>query len=690
MVSTPSSAESHADEQRTAPGVSRWTVALCALFGLLAGLLFFGLRSPVYEAEALVAVSNPVGALSDEVAMMNSPRVVDAATSILGFAPDFAVTANDVAGLLTVRAQADDAQRAAETANTVATVYTQAQLGAAANVAQPATAPTSRSGLGPLEFAAIGTALGALAGMVLSPMQRLASERSTSTAQYTASEPLAAPRGVTVPQSPLAAGPAPPPANEAGLLAPSMVADAASPTVSATHPAPASPHALAQGDSDPHETDAPIESAQPDPIARSDVTTDNVPATDITTNTDPEPVSGATENSTETRRMNNTPSFFTDAATSAPKNELDELDRRAIRSQHEAARYELVLQHEQAMARLVAAHERDTKELRSEVAQLTKRVRVQDARLRNRSGSHQARAGDLEAQVVALESELSELRQLLESERIAHAKQLNEERSAADRALDSARLQYREELAKHTHNQRQALGTYRSDLDAELSESRERHASALEKQHAEYEHQLESQRAKLDAMLAAAQQRYEREIENLRAHHRREFERQADQYKDTIGSLRAASSQHDNQVRELEQQVRSLQTEVSTNHKQAQHLATEHAAAQQRAAEELAQLQEELDGERQRNAALRADVLRRGAEAHQEIDRAVEERTAQLAELEASVTRQREYADTRVREISAAAEEQARESATREAGLNATISRLKREVAELKDGRPST
>ena len=92
----------------------------------------------------------------------------------------------------------------------------------------------------------------------------------------------------------------------------------------------------------------------------------------------------------------------------------------------------------------------------------------------------------------------------------------------------------------------------------------------------------------------------------------------------------------------------------------------------------------ELEGERERNAALRADVLRRSADAHQAIDKAVEERTAQLTELEASVARQRQYADSRVREVSAAAEEQSRQAASREASLTATISRLKRELEEAK------
>ena len=56
----------------------------------------------------------------------------------------------------------------------------------------------------------------------------------------------------------------------------------------------------------------------------------------------------------------------------------------------------------------------------------------------------------------------------------------------------------------------------------------------------------------------------------------------------------------------------------------------------------------------------------------------------ELADLEATVARQREYAESRVREASSAAEENTRKAAVREAELTAAISRLKRQLAEAK------
>ncbi len=606
-------------------GASPWTVAICALIGLGLALTFFALRGPTYEAEALVAVSNPVGPLSDEVAVATSPLVLDAAAAALGFAPDVAVTSTEVAGLLTVTASDDDAQRAADAANAVAETYVQAQLGAAANVAQTAQAPSSTSGLGAPVFAAIGTGLGALVGAALSYVQ---SARRSET-----------PRRLT-----------------------------ASPRTSEPRP-PTSDH-------------QPALNPQPEPTAFRD----------------PQPASPSP--SAAVNAMNTGPSSFSDAASPAGDptpptwlnnpiqeelTELDALDRRSMQKQLETARYEIVLAHAEELAKQAADHERRTADLRAEVSNLNKQVRMQAVRLKNRSGADQTRAGDLEAQVDALEVELAALRQTLESERIAHTKRLTDERGAADRALDNARRQFREELAKHVHGHRAALAEQRVDLDNELAQARASHAAALEADHHDYERQLETERQRAEAKQAVADERHERDLDSLRATHKQALDRQAAQHKATIAALRDAGESSETHLRDVEKENRLLRVEVTSLQKQARHTEKDNEAHIQRLTEEVSLMKGELDAERQRNAALRADVLRRSAESHQAIDRAVEERTAQLAELEASVTRQRQYADTRVREISAAAEEQARQAATREASLTASISRLKRELEELKN-----
>ena len=233
------------------------------------------------------------------------------------------------------------------------------------------------------------------------------------------------------------------------------------------------------------------------------------------------------------------------------------------------------------------------------------------------------------------------------------------------------------------------MAEHRADLDRELADARAEHAKALEAQHVEYETQLDKERERAESFQEAANERHSRELAHVRAETTERFDKQAAQHKETIAELRSSGQTNDTQLRELQKENRLLRNEISAQQKNFRQSEAEKQSTVQRLSDELAILRSELDGERERNVALRADVLRRSAEAHQAIDQAVEERTAQLAELEASVTRQREYADSRVREMSSAAEQQARDSATREANLTATISRLKRELEQAKAGQTS-
>lgn len=375
--------------------------------------------------------------------------------------------------------------------------------------------------------------------------------------------------------------------------------------------------------------------------------------------------------------------FFGDDLGPASFAELSELDRRAMRSQYDTLKYELELKHQEELAQADVERERQTAELRSEITDLNKQLRVQGARLQSRTGRNQNRVGDLEAQVDALEIELAGLRQQLETERIAHTKRLTEERGTADRALDNARREYRDELAKHLHTHRATLATHRAELDQTLADDRAKHAADLKSAHDDYEKTHEIERKRAEAQHVSNNQRHQRELAALTESTKQELDRQIAQHKETIASLRDRSDNNDDQLRELEKENRLIRAELSTQQKQARHNDGEHQTAVQRLNDEISVMRGELEGERERNAALRADVLRRSAEAHQVIDRAVAERTAQLTELESSVARQREYADARVREISASAEEQARQATMREANLTASISRLKREVEEL-------
>jgi len=639
--------QAFADES-TAAGTSRWTVAIFALIGLGVGLIVFALRTPTYQAETLVAVSNPIGSITDEVNIVLGETVMSAASSSLGFTPELQVTAAEVANLITIRASARNPQQAADAANIVAGTYVQSQQGAAAQIAQDAVAPDSASGLGPLVFAAVGTLLGALLGVFISYLKMVRLPARTKQPEQH--------RATALPDSSVAA----PPSfiSDSRPLGPVEIMDT-KPTDSkqASTFAHASPF-----------SDAAVEPASDG--GQSQGSGQKIETGAWLTESEP------------------TPTASVDSRAYIDLKELEHLDRRAVQSQFETAHYELVLAHEEETAHLRAEHERQLAKLRAEVGDLNKRVRMQAVRLKGRAGTDQTRVGDLEAQLDALEAELAESRQTLETERIANTKRLTDDRGIADRSLDNARRQYREELAKHVHTHRQTLAAHRAELDRELAHDRAAHASALEAQHTEYEHQLAAERHRGETKLNAATERHAQELADLNAATQQELERQAIQHKETIESLRGSTESTDVELRELGKENRSLRVEITSLRKQARLDIADHGSIVQRLNDELTILRNELEGERERNTALRADVLRRSSDTHQAIDRAVEERTAQLAELEASVARQREYADTRVREMSAAAEDQSRQSAVREANLAAEVSRLKRELEAISPGKP--
>jgi len=752
------------------------------------GLIAYTFLAPVYEAEAVVSVSNLVGPIDDEVDAAVGSTVVNAAASALGFEPDVSATAGETQDSLTVAAKADDPQQAADAANMVAVAYTQARQGVSATVTQQATVPTARTGFGPIPFAAGGALLGALAGGVISHMQMAKVSRRKEDVAAALSEPseqralVPPPPAVLTRDAPTSRTTAP---MDAGTplppAAPESMADARAveahmavehaadeqaiqehlavehpavehpavehPAVehaAVEHPAvehaavehPAVEHAavehaadeqtVAEHITDEHTADeqtvaehTAVEHTADEDMAVEDMAVEDMAVEDMAVEqwfdeqkagafsfaatsdgalfapsresapmADIDPGIAGAEVSWLSKSDTTSARLGAVAPSATDDQDLDYLDRRAVQSQFETARYELVLAHEEELAHLRVEHERQAAELRHDIGELNKRVRMQAVRLKGRSSQDQTRVGDLEAQVDALEHELVELRQNLETQRIAHAKRLTEERGVADRALDDARRQYRQELSKHVHTHRQTISEQRAELDSELAEDRAAHAAALHDAHQDYERQVESERRRADAKLVSANERHQREIADLQAAHRSDLDRQSAQHKETIESLRGAGENVDGQLSALGKENRALRAEIATQQKQIRHIEADHAAIVQRLSDEISIITTELDGERERNAALRSDVLRRSAEAHQTIDRAVEERTAQLAELEASVARQREYADMRVREVSEAAEEQARQAASREATLSAQVSKLKRELDAMSAGKP--
>ena len=705
-------------EQGSSTQANRWTLALFALMGLLFGLLAHTLRTPNYDAEARVSVGNPIGTIAEEVEVVTSGRVLDAAATIVGFRPNISVEANEVAKLLTITARTDDPGSAAAAANAVANTYIQSQNTAAAALATVAEPNDSPVGPGRVVFALVGSAVGAALGLLLGLFmgsRRPARSRSRVPAEAaTVPTPKATPAGGF--SESFAAELVEPASTESRIFsstqlsepaavraAPAVDANPSSVVIavepSAEHPAPVDAVAInaTDGESLPTFLDASElwgDGAGSDTFAEP--ATDQPAVTPVHTAAGSgsftafavdEPIASSAGASHDDAGLG--PRTLTATAGDTPAQadidlrERAELDRKALHSQFEAARYEQTLAHEQELAHRDAEHELQMGELQQEIAVLKKQARAATSQLKQQAGNDQHRVGDLQAQVDIAEEEARSLRAQLEKERIAHTHKLTEERGAADRSLDNARREYRDELNRHTRIHRAALSDHRDEIDRALAEARVAHADELEEQHREYETSLEAERSRRDAEIEAMTRRHQQELAEVAEQQREALERQAAQYKQTITALRQGRGTADDEIVELQRTVQQFRNEIAGLRKHQRQTDGQHASSVQKLQDDLAVTRTELASERERSKALREDVLKRSAESHELVDKALEERNKQLAELDAAVARQRDYADARVREIQALAEERSREAAAREADMTATISRLKHELSRL-------
>lgn len=338
--------------------------------------------------------------------------------------------------------------------------------------------------------------------------------------------------------------------------------------------------------------------------------------------------------------------------------------------------------HEQQLSSIEAHYERQVAELKREVAESRKRARTAAAQLKRMTGDDQHRIGDLEAQATALENEIASLRSQLESERIAHLRELTNERDAADRMLDNARRDFRDQIDAHDQTNRTAMARHRSEIDEAMAETRADHEAALERQHREYESTLAAERNRRRDDLQKLAQRHRDEVETLTSRHEQAQTELKRRTKQTLAELRASEKRLSSEVDDLRQAERQFRNELTLVRTSLREAEQKHTETEQTLRDELALTKKALQSEKDRNAALREDVVRRTAEAHQAVDRAIEDRSTKLAELETLVTRQREQAEARIREANQAAEERIREATQREADLVAQVSRLERQLDE--------
>ncbi len=709
-------------------------VVILAFTGLVLGLVAATLRPPSYESFARVTVLNPVESLQDELQAFESEDLLRIAEAELGFLPEVRVEAIPVQNILTVFTVADSGERAAQAANVMAEAYRSSRIASAVRVGQSGQVPDAPFAPNRSAYMLLGTVLGAIIGFGATFALRLF-DRSQNGTDHRASEPHAGPEGperhtfsnsqdtsanlgsvssagaTIVPEwsadtppshtshtavpvvedeeptvrilSPIAA---PRPVAAAGLHAePAVVPVAAKPTTSRqTSPAtevdrtertPAPTHET--GSSAPANTSgteqiSTTDDDAPDSAPRSSERSHSTPVerTMVAPPTPrpptPRPESPAVAARKPTQPRHSGGDIDTDIAAETRRRDVDDdggSDRMLISMRLE--------------------HERDVLGYKAEIARLNKDLRGKVLALNEYRNGDQGRISDLETQIELLERELSKQRSRLDRERIAHTRALTEENGRSDRSLDNARRRFRAELSKHADQHRSALIKAKAEFDDALAVERSDHAKALEADHARYERALQVERERSAGLIDKSRERINRELHEQLEAERTTHKQSADKHRSAISSLRRQFETADAEAADLRITLQRLQREL----KRARGSVTKasNASADEVATmrDEVAELRKQLASEQNRVTSLRSDLSRRIRVSNEAMTRDLAGRSHQLAELEASIAKQREYADKRVREVTIAADEAARAAAVREAELLSTIARLERGQSEV-------
>ena len=704
----------------------RWSVALFALVGLVIGMVLFSLRAPVYESRSVTTVINPLGTMQDEVDLVLSDAVLGAATASLDTEPDIDVEANEVADLLTITVRADDPDDAARIATQITEAYVQAQSTTAVAVSSAATPDPSPVAPDRLIHLLAGTTLGALVGAAITGLQRirlLLPARARGGARPDPIRPAREPSSefahqmvIATDHEPVIAPAAEPFALEEFLLVEPATGETpfcerAEPVIDMRETVAAQPRlplaAKQRGDLDltgdstdvradatpltttsvdqpEHRTEpASVLQSTPTSQAPTGATTDPTPhAADADREDDPSrPDPPATPPTFETPCQESdvsTPSTASQSHTQAAVAEALGI----ARAKFEARLADAALAHQEHLSTLEAEHERQVADFKRDLADARKAARTASAQAQRVAGHDEHRVGDLQAQVDMLENEISGLRSQLETERITHVRELTQEREAADQALDDARRSYRNQIEANDQAGREALRVHRGDLDDLLAQQRADHQAELDRQHTGHEDALARLRQRQADDLAKLTERHRRELAASEAEAEAAAEQLAGATRQTITELRASEKRLAAELEELRQGARHHRSEVGLLRSSLADIERKYAETEQTLRHELAEAVGALESERERNAALRDDVVRRTAEAHQAVDRAIEDRSEQLAELESLVARQRAHAERRVSETIEAAEERARAAAKRESELQARIDQLERKLGD--------
>lgn len=285
------------------------------------------------------------------------------------------------------------------------------------------------------------------------------------------------------------------------------------------------------------------------------------------------------------------------------------------------------------------------------------------------------RVEDLTAQVTYLRSEIRRYRQLLESDRIEHTRQLLAAQEAADASYGKAQDEFSAELQRYASIHTSATIEQQVAFDTALAEREQAHDLALERMHEDYLKRGQENQERAEAQMQTAKERFENELADVRAANRHASTRR-----------QRAEAQNRN---EFNVDLESVQTQAAQTTAALAALERDHLLLTQRYAQleqafeqrdstlttDLIKTRQTLANERSKIAAERTDWLRKSAVLAAQADDMRRAQQTQLAAERADMEDRLDEAATRFRAAMASAEQRLLIASAREADLEARLNR---------------
>jgi hypothetical protein len=287
------------------------------------------------------------------------------------------------------------------------------------------------------------------------------------------------------------------------------------------------------------------------------------------------------------------------------------------------------------------------------------------------------RLADLAVQIDFLDREVARYRGLVEHERIRSSTDLADLQLEADTKLDEMRSQERRQSEALHDSYRALLSERQVEFEQSLLAASAANATELTDERQRHHEILEHEHSRRDALLETSRKQTIDEINESHQRARQTIETELAQASSAIDRLQAEADSQLQRADQAEAKAASAQAQLSALKRQVDRLESQQQLRSDEADKHVAVATNRLHGERQRSAAMLADLLEHSASIAAEADKARSDFAAEHARAEQVALSADQQARVRYQALADAADDRAGRAIHRETELEALIAELR-------------